>query len=281
MKKEVNSSDCLIAYLDMLGYRDRVMTTDEANFLFAPIDSALKRWRDYIEKSELGKSGVFRTCVSVEVLSDAFVIVFDRQRFLGGDEERDPLRVIILNVFLTLISYLLQDCIRGTGLLFRGAVVRGQYYQRQFENLDGGNFIFSRGLIKAYEMAENIADVPRIIVDSSAFEGIDVDTLCLKKHRPDSSLLRDEDGLYSLNIYASVATDYYLAPTILRNVVDILNNKVREHKENLHVLRKYAWFANYHNKIVNCLMAEDGWQRYYMELKEKKESLLIVLPQSL
>lgn len=281
MKKEVNSSDCLVAYLDMLGYRDRVMTTDAANFLFAPIDSALGRWYNYIEKEwGLVKSGVYKTCVSVEVLSDAFVIVFDRQSLLGGDYDIEPFRSIILNVFLILISYLVQDCVRGTGLLFRGAIVKGQYYQRQFENLDGGNFIFSRGLIKAYEIAENIADVPRIIVDSSVFEGVDVDTLSLKKHKPDSALLRDDDGLYSLNIYASLATDYNLAPVILRNVVGILNDKIKQYRENLHILRKYVWFANYHNKIVNCLMAEDGW-RYYIELKEKKESLLITLPESL
>lgn len=280
MKKEVNSSDCLVAYLDMLGYRDRVMTTDAANFLFAPIDSALGRWHNYIEKEwGLVKSGVYKTCISIEVLSDAFVIVFDRQRLLNEYTDIESFRSIILNVFLTLISYLLQDCIRGTGLLFRGSIVRGQYYQRQFENLENGNFIFSRGLIKAYEIAEKIADVPRIIVDSSAFEGVDASALLIKKYNPYSALLRDNDGLYILNIYASIVTDRNLASAIFHNVADILNDKIKQHKENLHILRKYAWFGNYHNEIVNYLITEDG--RQYIELKEKKESLLITLPQSL
>lgn len=275
MRKEINSSDCLVAYLDMLGYRDRVNSEKVAKELFIAIDSAFSSWGKYISESNLAKSGVFEQCVSVEILSDTFVVVFDRERFWGGDKEPAIGTATILNVFLVLISYLLQSCTNESKLLFRGAIARGQYYQNILNNLEGGKFIFSRGLIIAYEIAENLADVPRIIVDKSALEGVDVDKYSIQRHRPTNTLLRDEDGLYVLNIYSSISENVDLITQVFTQTALLIKENLTRHKENLNVLRKYVWYANYHNKIAHFLISDD---RLKSHLAVKEEALIIQIP---
>jgi len=65
-----------------------------AKDLFIAIDSALSSWGKYITESNLAKSGVFEQCVSVEILSDTFVVVFDRERF--WEEIKNPQLELLL-----------------------------------------------------------------------------------------------------------------------------------------------------------------------------------------
>ena len=67
MKKNINSADCFVAYLDMLGYRQLVRTSDKASFLFAAVDSALNRWKESVDTNIYFRPEHFRNCLYIGV----------------------------------------------------------------------------------------------------------------------------------------------------------------------------------------------------------------------
>ena len=277
MKEMINSSEALVAYLDMLGYSDLVRKEDGANIYYGAIDAAISRWRQFLDNHQYNIGDIVKRNISFKVVSDTFVIVLDHQKvLLEADGDSNAIRSIILMIFSVLVSFLVQDCMRATGLLFRGAIVKGQYYYRGFDNLEGSCFIFSRAFCEAAELEKNTASMPRIVFDKSVLEGMDISILLFKKHRPDGALLRDKDGLYYLNIYASIFSHIALA-SILREVASILKKNI-ENVKTSKVLCKHIWFANYHNDLVHGIIESGAAVPSFKEIKENQVSMLIEIP---
>ncbi len=273
MTEKINSSKSLVAYLDILGYSDLV-NTEYANICYGVIDASLFRWHNYLETHKHNLGEAVKRHITLQVMSDSFIVVFNEEAALS-EEGSENTRQLFLMIFLTLISYLVQDCMRGLKHLFRGAVVRSQYYQQKFDNLDSGTFIFSKALCEAHKLEKNIASVPRILVDKSVLEDLDFSLLC-KESRPDRELLRDSDGFYCLNLYSSMFADIALAP-ILREVAGIVKKGI-ENKKDIEILRKYIWFANYHNELVQGIIKSEAAIPSLKEIKEDRASMLIEIP---
>ena len=277
MKKTINSVETLVAYLDMLGYSDLVRREGASNIYYGAIDAAIVRWRQFVDNHQYNIGAVVKSNVTFEVVSDTFVITLDHQKVLSElDGDSSALRGIVLMIFLVLVSFLVQDCMRATGLMFRGAITKGQYYYKEFENLEGSSFIFSKAFIEAANLEKNTANMPRILVDKSVLENMDVSILLFKKHRPDGALLRDKDGLYHLNIYASVFSHTALA-SILREVA-VLIKRGLETINAPRVVCKYIWFANYHNDLVRGIIDSEAAIPSLKEIKENQASMLIEIP---
>ena len=277
MKKTINSSETLVAYLDMLGYSDLVRREDAANIYYGAIDAAIVRWRQFVDNHQYNIGAIVKSNITFEVVSDTFVITLDHQKVLSElDGDSSALRGIVLMIFLVLVSFLVQDCMRATGLMFRGAITKGQYYYKEFENLEGSSFIFSKAFIDAANLEKNTANMPRILVDKSVLEGMDVSILLFKKHRPDGALLRDKDGLHHLNIYASVFSHTALA-SILREVAAMVKRGIDTVKDP-QVLRKHIWFANYHNDLVIGLMESGAAIPSLNAIKDNQSLMLIEIP---
>ena len=278
MEKFVNSSETLVAYLDMLGYSDLVRREGASNIYYGAIDAAIARWRQFVDNHQYNIGAVVKNNTTFMVVSDTFVITLDHQRVLSElDGDSSALRGIVLMIFLVLVSFLVQDCMRATGLMFRGAITKGQYFYKEFENLEGSSFIFSKAFIEAADLEKNTANMPRILVDKSVLEGMDISILLFKKHRPDGALLRDRDGLHHLNIYASVFSHTALA-SILREVAAIVKRGIETFKDP-QVLRKHIWFANYHNDLVRGIMESEAAIPSLKEIKDNQTSMLIEVPQ--
>ena len=278
MEKRVNDSEALVAYLDLLGYSDLVCKKEDANIYYDAIKTAISRWHQFLNKHEYNIGEVVKSNISLKVVSDTFVIVLNHQKVLSEmNDDSNAMRSIVLMIFSVLVSFLVQDCMRTTELLFRGAIVKGPYYYRDFENLEGSSFIFSKTFCDAVNLEKNIADVPRILFDRSALEEIDdISILLFKKHRPDGVLLRDKDGLYHLNIYASIFSHEALV-SILKDIVIILEKNIKNNKS-LNILRKYIWFANYHNDLVQGIIESKSAFSDFKEIKDNQPSILIKIP---
>ena len=89
-------------------------------------------------------------------------------------------------------------------------------------------------------------------------------------------LLRDKDGLYHLNIYASVFSHTALA-SILREVA-VLIKRGLETINAPRVVCKYIWFANYHNDLVRGIIDSEAAIPSLKEIKENQASMLIEIP---
>ena len=281
MIEKVNSSDALVAYLDILGYSDLVKSGEYANICYGAINSALDRWSQYRELHKYNTGAAVKQHVTLQIISDTFVVTLNQQAILleeGADNS--ALRWNILMVFLSLVSFLIQDCMRQIKHLFRGAIVKGKYYQQGYENLKDGTFIFSEALCKAHSLEQGIANVPRILIDKSILSTLqksEINLLC-KKERPDRELIRDSDGFHYLNIYTSMVDDTALA-NILREVASI----VQLHLEKQYppdIIGKYIWFANYHNAFVHHVIKSNALASIpcFNEIKNKQQEILIKIP---
>jgi hypothetical protein len=258
--KIVNSPRCLIAYFDILGYRKMVQNIKKADVCLNAIDSSISGW---IKKK--GNSGsVIIDEVSVSMISDSFIVALDLTKGKslpnGKLSKKDIERTRVL-MFLSLVSYLVQDLSLAIGHFFRGAIVCGKYYQNRFKSINTSNFIFSEGLCSAHDLGEEIADVPRIILDDSVLKLFSAKKLSV------NYALQDRDGLYYLNIYqrllySNSARD---VARILRGFFGLLKKALDKHefrkkrndhkiKEYRRIRRKCAWFANYHDEMIDQII---------------------------
>jgi hypothetical protein len=280
MKDSINSKNVIVAFLDILGYSDLVHQNEASNLIFGAIDLALDRWQENAGKHQHNIGGLVKDNISLDVLSDSFVVVLDQEPILQEYGDTSETRCIVLMIFLGLISFLIQDCIREIHYLFRGAIVCGKYYKKEFNNLKGSNFIFSEALCKAHQIERDISSVPRVIVDSSVLSSLkdkDIELLS-KNNKPGRELMQDNDGLYYLNIYSSMVNHNSLA-AILRAIVSIMQPKLRGDL-NAKVLRKYVWFANYHNSFVAHVIESNAKESIpcFCEIKEKEDKMFIAIP---
>lgn len=249
MREKVNSTNALVAYLDILGYSQLIKSGEYANIVYSAIDSSISRWTSYANRKKYNIGASVREHLGLQIISDSFIVTLDFQKIISeSGEDSKVLKNIVLMVFLDLISYLIQDCMREIKLPIRGAIVCGKYYSQEFQSLEKNSFIFSEALVEAYTLAEEMADVPRVLIDKSVLNCM-VPTR-ISGIRPDREILCDVDGLHYLNIYASIFTDAALIP-ILQGISAVINSNSEKDKNNPKILRKYHWFANFHNKIVN------------------------------
>ena len=146
--------------------------------------------------------------------------------------------------------------------------------------MKGSTFIFSEALCNAYELEQHVANMPRILVDDTILNSLgekEIALLC-KESNPDRELLRDDDGLYYLNIYTSMVNNDALA-AILQGVASIIRSNIEKHYP-INIRRKYIWFANYHNAFVNHVIKSNARASIpcFEEIKGKQYEMLIEIP---
>lgn len=214
-------------------------------------------------------------------MSDTFVVTLNQQAILlEEDADNSALRWNILMVFLSLISFLIQDCMRQIKRLFRGAIVKGKYYQQGYESLKDGTFIFSEALCKAHGLEQDIANAPRVLIDKSILSTLrksEIDLLC-KESRPDRELIRDSDGFHYLNIYTSMVSNTSLTD-ILRDVASIVRSNLEKQYPTA-IIGKYIWYANYHNTFIRHVIKSNASASIpcFDEIKGKEQEVLIKIP---
>lgn len=282
MNNKINSSEALVAYLDILGYSELVKSGGYANICYGAIDAALHRWHQYLEIHKYNIGGTVKRYVTLQVMSDTFVVAFNQQAILLEEgDDNSALRWNILMIFLALISFLTQDCMRQIKRLFRGAIAIGTHYQQDYENLEGSTFIFSEALCNAHRLEKNIANMPRIIIDKSILSALgkpELELLC-KESRPDRELIRDNDGFHYLNIYSSMVGNTALA-SILREVASMVRLNL-EMQYPPDIIGKYIWFANYHNAFVDYVVKSNAHPMSipcFTEIKDKQSEIIIEIP---
>ncbi|MFH1422959.1 MAG: hypothetical protein ABIH42_09650 [Planctomycetota bacterium] len=277
---KIDSPEALVAYLDILGYSELVKSEEHANIYYSAIESAISNWQHCLEKKKFNLGLIVKKHITVHILGDAFVVVLDQHAVLFEEGDNSAVRSHILLIFLALVSFLVQDCMRQIKHLFRGAIVKGKYYQQKYENLEGSTFIFSEGLCGAHRLEKNIANMPRIIIDKSALGALEKSELGLlcREDWPGRELLRDRDGFHYLNIYTSMVDNTALAD-ILREVVSIISLNL-EKPFTPDIIGKYVWFANYHNAFIRHIIESNAPASIpcFAEIKEKRNEMVIKIP---
>lgn len=141
-QQEYQYSDYIIAYIDILGVKERLKNDDGT--LIKSISNAIN-----IAKGSVEKTGY---SFNVKVFSDNFCIA---KRI---DADRDvplPYQLFWTCLFVTKIQ---EEIFCKEKLLLRGGITIGKLF---IDDL----FLIGDGLVKAYELESKIANMPRIIVD--------------------------------------------------------------------------------------------------------------------
>ena len=143
----------MIVFFDILGYKNIVsrLSSNEESELITSINDIVKKCHKLRKKLAEGFE------VNVYSFSDNFIIA------LKIDDETPWQSIFVF--FVAILQEIQFAIIIKHGLFIRGALVKGQLYAQK-------NFVYGRGLIRAYEIENRVAIYPRIIVDKELLSSI-------------------------------------------------------------------------------------------------------------
>ena len=246
-----NTTKHLIAYFDILGYTHIVKSLskkEEKEFLDL-INNCVKTVYETFSNREYKDSYIK---FNVHSFSDNFLISM-------------PLYPCYeIGLYCCLMFRLIREVqiglISGFQIFVRGAIVIDDLYVSD-------KFIYGRGIIKAYELENNIAIYPRIIIDS---EVVSIHKEFLNKvynqeHRTIGKIIKassvdvaidpnnvkkDFDGIFFIN-YLSTTFTFRGDPYIRFNnhKIAVVENLIH-YCNNIKISQKYLWCQNYHNNSL-------------------------------
>jgi hypothetical protein len=260
---EESYKEHLVAYLDIMGFTDKVKKSTGEQNVVSMIRHALRVLEQHMETVK--KDGLWPLPplvpqanfeASLTMFSDGLLVSFEEMN-------NSSLSGMLNHVMLLQCSLVLQ------GNLLRGAIVFGKHYEK-------GRVTFGPALIEALEL-EKLASWPRVAIHPLVMKKISTPfrehiekRLCL--------VARDNDGLPYVNYlhaYDALAreTRWLLEYQFgsLENMVDRLRqfmntDMISEHKQAIEnavsaqvakddvpVLAKYHSLASYHNSVIDNL----------------------------
>lgn len=225
----------LVAFIDILGFSKLIAKSEtEADRVpwMINILNAIK--------SNEGIKDKFSEDLDVRMEFTAFSDCF----VLSSRIPEDPVNTALYQVAL-ICSLLLR-----AGLFVRGAIVEGNLFHKD-------NIVFGPGLLDAYKKEQKESIYPRIIVSSKLIERyyreIKVPVVDKVVHKWSSTLLRtDNDKKCYLDIIFSVL--FSLKNADEKEHIELtkihLVKQLEENKNYNDILKKYVWFKEYFNNII-------------------------------
>ena len=217
----------LLAYVDILGFRELIKELNEDESLTDDIVDGIGLFNDV---AELIKTNPI---VSVSFFSDLIVLSQPCDSL-----KSDPL------ILLSLLGSI-QGVLLANGYLSRGAVVMGKAVHNPL-------FLFGEALIEAYDLERHTAKYPRIIITDEAEDIIKNNLLSLHstqaQNLSDKVMKRDFDGIRYLNFLAPLpaVSGRNIYSEIRESVVRELNKT----RKNVNKYTKAYWLASYFNETL-------------------------------
>lgn len=146
-----------------------------------------------------------------------------------------PSNLVVVNVSAYNYIIALMRTLQGFLLpvnIVRGSITKGLLYIAD-------EYLYGSGLIKAYELENDIAIMPRIIIDKDIENEIN-------KKIIGKEIRKDYDGIFYLDYLYSVDNEDMQDTFLLHK--KIVENGITENRNNLRIMQKYLWCKEYHNK---------------------------------
>lgn len=227
--KEVKKySNQLIAFIDVLGIKD-LIEKHSNNDEHIAIDKVRELRKITETSTEIAK----RTeDIDYLQISDSFVFVCDPK---------------IVNQLIELLSTIQMRIITECQFLLRGAITIGNAIVEE-----SSKFIVGPAYIKAYQLQDNDAIYPRVIVDKSVTRAIKKSSHPLKQY-----LLRDSDREFFVDYIKVCMQKDRLSKQQIKSkfrrerVYDYLKSNFKEYyqKERHNISQKYGWTMQYYRKL--------------------------------
>lgn len=240
--KGVTYREAVVTFIDILGFQSFVKdhTAEE-------VAGAITRLQQSAQPMASGttQKNVARMIDSsrVHAFSDCIV----RIRAFEDDDDEGP----------TLIQELADLASIQASLSIAGVFVRGGVTIDKIHSSDSS--VFGPGLIRAYKLENELAHVPRIVVDPATIQRFRARSIPKTRMRREITSLRRsirqaDDGLWFV--------DYLRASAVALGDSDDVLRLLKQHREQVtgaaqkidvasSVLPKYLWAAQYHNASCN------------------------------
>ena len=236
MNTDIKNTLSVIAFLDILGGKQLIeQNADESlKLVYKSYTDAIKRYKTMADsKFILPKINIFSDNITV-----SFCI----------DDNLDNCFECIMSVILFCTTLTAQFW--ANGLLIRGGITLGHCFS---DNL----MVWGKALVRAYEIENNIAIYPRIVIDPFADDIFDF----LAKSKYKKLICRDFDGLYFIDIFYSQQHHEFLP--FLESLIH--DNEKRIDKlddKNLKERQKLRWLQNYYCEKYDYIKSSLELQTY-------------------
>lgn len=239
-------SDYYICYFDILGYRAAFdKDSPEHTKFLATVKLASGIVGSAIKHS---KTSVPIQC---KTYSDNFLLYVKKELV---DE------LLAVKIFIRIAREIQIRFLSDEGLIVRGGITVGEFYADDA-------LVFGKGLIRAVELEEKYAQVPRIIIDEDNF------AIDLSSFIEDGHLIRDFDGYCFVNYF-----DIGGLELIKGKCIRLINDNCR-YQHNLKnpdkiaqtekTISKYLWLLSRFNSQCARLGALDLMIEYEIKINER------------
>lgn len=229
--KKIRTSDYYILYLDILGYKNHMVQVsnnfEAQNEFLDQIKTIV--YDCYRKESELQNGESY---IKVKVFSDNILFAI---KIVQDSNQNDK----NIERLCSIASRMQEMFLKRYGILFRGAITRGQLYIDE-------KFVFGQGIIKAYELENNLALYPRIIIDKE----LESEPYILNSpHRIDSEKLFDDYKFINFLCYYIPAKDYESDRDI--HYIQVMIENLIQNTADTRALQKIKWVKNYVDNFIN------------------------------
>ncbi|HHT9112390.1 MAG: hypothetical protein HZA47_03950 [Planctomycetes bacterium] len=232
---ESNYPDKLVAFIDILGFKDLVMQGREGALqTINYIDGHLKHVLNVLNDN-YGKT------FSTKLFSDCICV--------SCEYSKENIFYILYELAFIQLYFSLRK------MFLRGALSHGCHFENE-------RMVFSQGLIKAYEL-EQVAMYPRIIVDSTLVEQIINEQNPFEKKNNLNFIMESPDGYFFVDYLNMLYEDGMEQIEFLHDHKESIIENVNKNLKNIRILEKYRWIAEYHNYKFNEIFDADGWEDCY------------------
>ncbi len=245
--------DYYICYFDILGYRayfDNSESSKHNKFLASmiiatnSIESVIRNTKTPIK-------------INCKTYSDNFLLYAPKH----STNELE-----MLQLFANIMKKVQVRLLMEEGLLVRGGITIGEFYADD-------SIVFGEGLIRAVELEEKTAIMPRIIVDKDRFN-IDISALESKQ-----CLIEDTDGQYFVNYFYNGALQLIRGKSIrLINQNCKYHPTVKDTSKITHterIISKYIWLLTKFNSQCKKLKLHDELIEYELKINERLSKIEI------
>jgi hypothetical protein len=224
---------CFIAYLDLLGSKDKIGDPKSLDDIHTIYRDALGKLENF-PVDDIPK-------LHVKIFSDNILIFIE-----VNPDYKESLSE--LDYLLHFVTYFQLCALTHAAWLSRGCITMGELYVDTTDNI----FVWGKGLVHAYELESNIAIYPRVIIDRQNAE-LSSRLALLDSIDPSSAIntVTDSDGCEFLSfedISSSNSEDERLSG--LKDRYNwLIDNYLKKQFPNPKIQQKIHWIVNYHNYV--------------------------------
>ena len=220
MPEILETKNCVVAFLDLLGTSAAIMNDEHDSNLYS-MNYILQTAFDMCSDKHLCKAEV-----KVKAFSDNIVFSMELP-----DDLTEPERLARVQNVLEICAYF-QIAAFGRGIATRGGITIGTYFCNDI-------FVWGKALLRAYKMENTVAVYPRIVLDANLLELLPArDDKGNRQH-----VATDADGTVFLD-YLS----YFTMPSrneYIKRSLDDIPYILKSVKPDERVLQKWEWIRNY------------------------------------